>query len=110
MSIHAADREADDDYRAFIDAWSAIDELHAIRTAGPVMPEAPSEASWDEIVARVDKHIVPNGRIAEVYHAIRAALAKEQACSTQVPPNHAPHTPTNAADGAVSREHQRNTP
>ena len=74
-----------DDVSAMVMPWpeaqSMAHELLAIRAqlaTGPVMPEAPSEASWDEIVARVDKHIVPNGRIAEVYHAIRAALAKEQ--------------------------------
>ena len=124
MSIHAADREADDDYRAFIDAWSAIDELHAIRTAGPLMPEAPSEqdlidavdylvndrCGGDTDVGTIVAYLLEVMRSAQLRADIRAALAKGQACSTQVPPNPAPSTPANAADGAVSREHQGNVP
>ena len=71
LSAFEAERECSKD------AVSALDELLALRAklaAGPVMPEVPSDDQWNIMADRL-----VDGRLCDVYAAIRDALLEMQA-------------------------------
>ena len=76
LSAFEAERECSKDAVSAIDA---LLDLRAKLSAGPVMPEEPSDAEWGELSKNVFD-LIHSGRwtCASVYEAIRNDLLKEQ--------------------------------